>query len=303
MPDNAPGTEILDLGAEFPPVSTEAWEAAIQKDLKGADYEKKLVWHTEVGIEVRPYYRAEDLKVIGELADLAPSEFPYTRGNGHAWEEAQNWAAPVGAIRGDHLHEGGATAVQELAFSLAEAVEKLRLAVEEGKSVDAAAPATVFVYAVGSNYFFEIAKLRAARALWATAVSAFGCENPKAAITRIHVRTSRFNKNPIDPYINLLRVTTEALSAVVGGCDSLTIEPFGFDPQLAMNVQRILREEAHVGRVSDPAGGSYYIEALTDALARKAWSLFQEVEAAGGWKAALEAGFVEKALGAPLAEN
>jgi methylmalonyl-CoA mutase len=110
------------------------------------------------------------------------------------------------------------------------------------------------------------------------------------------VRTPRRNKSLFDRATNLLRVTTEALSAVVGGCDELAVEPFGFDPHLALNVQRLLQEEAHLDAVADPAGGSYYVEALTDALAREGWKLFQQVEAAGGWSKALASGAVEKAL-------
>src|ERR1700755_1095641 len=155
MPE-ALGTEILHLSDEFPSTATSEWEAVIAIDLKGADYEKKLVWRTEEGIAVRPYYRSDVLDQLVRLTDLAPGEFPYTRGDGKSSEEAQNWIPPTGAIRGDHLHEAGATAVQELGFALAEAVEKLSFAVEAEKSVDAAASATVFVYAVGSNYFFEI---------------------------------------------------------------------------------------------------------------------------------------------------
>ncbi len=104
-----------------------------------------------------------------------------------------------------------------------------------------------------------------------------------------------------DRYTNLLRVTTEALAAAVGGCDRLTVEPFGFDQHLAVNVQRILREEAHLDAVADPAGGSYYIEALTDSLARAAWKLFQQVEAAGGYAQAVASGAIAKALAASRA--
>src|SRR6185369_5031324 len=111
---------------------------------------------------------------------------------------------------------------------------------------------------------------------------------------RLHVRTPRRNKSAYDRYTNLLRVTTEAFAAAVGGCDQLTVEPFGFDAHLALNVQRILKEEAHLDAVSDPAGGSYYVEALTDLLARGAWKLMQAVEAAGGFAAAGDS--IEKAL-------
>lgn len=287
------GAELLHLGSDFPAVSTSEWESAIQRDLKGADHDKKLLWRTDDGISVRPYYRAANSQQLGELADLAPGEFPFTRGTGQAWEEAQDWTPHANAIRGDAIHELGGTAVQELAFSIAEAVENLQVAIDSGKGVEIAAPATVFVFAVGSSYFIEIAKLRAARLLWSTVVQAFGCQDVAAAVARIHVRTARVNKSLLDPYTNLLRVTTEAMSAVIGGCDSLTVEAFGFDPHLALNVQRILLEEAQLARVADVAGGSYYIEALTDALAREAWKLFQQAESAGGWTAALRSGFVE----------
>ncbi len=295
MPE-ALGTEILELSNDFAPVPTSEWEAAIARDLKGADYQKKLVWRTDDGIPVLPYYRRDVLDPLGDLANLAPGEFPYTRGDGQDTEEAQNWIPPAGVIHGEHLHEAGATAVQELGFTLAEAVEKLAAAIDAGKSVDAAASGAVFVYAIGSNYFFEIAKLRAARVLWSTAVSAFEPEDRHSCMARIHACTARSNKSLFDPYSNLLRVTTETASAMIGGCDSLTVESIGFEPHLGLNVQRILREEAHLTQVLDPAGGSYYLEALTDSLAQAAWKLFQEVETSGGWSAALATGLVERAL-------
>jgi methylmalonyl-CoA mutase len=224
----------LHLLADFPPVSTADWEALIRQDLKGADYEEKLMWHVEDGIAMRPYYRQEDLEAIGCVAPLPSGE---TREEG------------AEAVRADHLHEAGATAAEQLAYALIEAAES-------------GSRAPVFVFAVGSNYFLEIAKLRAARSLCANA--------------RIRVRTARANKSAQDPYTNLLRATTEAMSAILGGCDSITVEPAGFDPHLAANIERILREEASLDRAADAASGSYYIEILTDALARRAWRLFQE---------------------------
>jgi methylmalonyl-CoA mutase len=162
--------------------------------------------------------------------------------------------------------------------------------------VETIASQVEFVFAAGPSYFIEIAKLRAARMLWAQVVTAFGTRDGSACRMRLHVRTPRRNKSAYDRYTNLLRATTEALSAAVGGCDRLTVEPFGFDSHLAANIQHILQEESHLDAVADPAGGSYYIEALTDSLAREAWKLLQQVEAAGGYAAAVESGAIEKAL-------
>jgi len=142
----------------------------------------------------------------------------------------------------------------------------------------------------------EVAKLRAARILWAQAVAAFGVADQDACRMKIHARTSRRDKSVFDRYSNLLRATTEALSAAVAGCDTLYVEPFGFSERLALNVQRVLREEAHIGAVADPAGGAYAVEALTDALAREAWALFQKVETEGGYAKAFEAGSIARAL-------
>jgi len=285
----------LDL-ADFPPVSTADWEAVIQKDLKGADYEKKLVWRTEEGIKVKPYYRREDIAALKSETDLAPAQYPFTRGKGAGWVEKGLNEIPAGAIRGDLLHEAGATAVEELGYALAEAVDKLAAAVDAGKSVDEAAPAVKFVFGVGSNYFFEIAKFRAARLLWAQAVEAFAPKSDKAALANIQAVTALENKSIYDPWTNLLRSTTEALSAVVGGCDALTVRSFHFPERLAHNVQLVIREEAHLDKVADPAGGSYYIESLTRALAEEAWKLFQKVEAEGGYAKAKAAGTIDAAL-------
>ena len=202
------------------------------------------------------------------------------------------------AIRADLLHEAGAHAIQELGYAIAAGVERPGGTAARHEPVDAAAREIEFVFAVGPSYFMEIAKLRAARLLWAQAVAAFGANDAESCAMQLHVRTPRRNKSICDRYTNLLRVTTEALSAVIGGCDQLTIEPFGFDEHLALNIQRILQEESHLDAVADPAGGSYYIETLTDSIARAAWKLFQQVEAEGGYTKALASGSIEKALAA-----
>jgi len=291
MPDDAAGTELLTLSHDFPPVPTAEWEAAIRKDLKGADYEKKLVWRTDEGIAVNPYYRSDGLDGLEGQTGSAPGSFPFVRGNGTAWTSHQNAEPAKDAIRADLVHEAGAHAVEELAIALAAGVERLAQT-SVARTVDQAARDIRFVFAVGSTYFFEIAKLRAARLLWAHAVRAFAPADPESCRMHLHVRTSRLNKSGCDPYTNLLRVTTEAMSAAIGGCDVLTVEPFGFDAHLALNVQRILAEEAHLNAVLDPAAGSYYIEVLTAALAREAWKLFQKIESEGGYTQALASGWL-----------
>ncbi len=290
MAEEARSAKTLDIGAEFPPVPTEAWEAAIAKDLKGADYEKKLIWKLDDGIAVRPYYRREDLAGLEAQTNAASGDFPFARGKAEPWEISET--APEGGVRADWLHEAGATPVQELGYAVAEGVDILAGA----PKAEDAARALSFVFAIGPLYLVEIAKLRAARMLWAQAVSAFGVTDERACRMTIYARTSRRDKSIYDRHSNLLRATTEALSAAVGGCDRLYVEPFGFSERLAVNVQRVLREEAHVSAAADPAGGAYAVEALTDALAREAWALLQKVEAEGGYAKALASGSIERAL-------
>lgn len=292
MPDTMPDAEAFNLAQEFPAIPTSEWEKVIARDLKGADYDKKLIWHTEEGLSVRPYYRKENLSGLEDQVHL--------RRKKRGWEINAADAPQTDTIRADLLHEAGAHCVQELGYAMAAGVERLA-ALMDRQTVDAAARTIQFVFAVGPSYFMEIAKLRAARLLWAQAVAAFEPKDAEAGCMRMHVRTPRRNKSLYDRYTNLLRVTTEALSAVIGGCDHLIIEPFGFDPHLAVNIQRILREEAHVDAVADPAGGSYYIESLTDSLAREAWKLFQQVEAEGGYARSLASGSIDKALAASRA--
>jgi methylmalonyl-CoA mutase len=276
------------MGDDFPPVSTAEWEAAIAADLKGADYDKKLIWRSEEGIAVRPYYRREDIAGLQAQTEGPP-------GDRAGWEIEQEPFVSAGSIRADDLHEGGANAVQELGYVLAAGVERLAESAEK-KPVDEAAREIEFVFAIGSTYFMEIAKLRAARLLWTQAVAAFGPHDPDSCRMRLHARTSRRNKSIYDRYTNLLRATTEALSAAIGGAGSIYVEPFGFDAHLAVGVQRILKHEAHMDAVADTGAGSYFIEVLTDSLAREGWKLFQQVEAAGGYSKAVASGSVGRAL-------
>ena len=282
MADSADTLHILN---DFPAVPTETWENAIHVDLQGADYNKKLVWNSDEGIAVRPYYRREDIKGLGSQTRVVPAAFPFIRGRGsQTWKQVEPRAeVPGDAIRVDAIHEQGGTAVQELGYGIALGVERLVERSQSGGDIDEVAKDLRFVFAIGSNYFFEIAKLRAARMLWARAVSAFQPRDESSCLMNVHACTALCNKSICDPFANVLRATTEAMAAIIGGCDSLEVRPFRFSDRLAMNIQRLLREESHFDRVADPAGGSYYVEWLTDALANQGWRLFQQVEAEGGY--------------------
>ncbi|MDD6581676.1 MAG: methylmalonyl-CoA mutase family protein [Bacteroidales bacterium] len=399
------------LFSEFDPIPTEKWEEVIQRDLKGADYERKLVWRTDEGFKVRPYYRAEDLKDIDYLNAL-PDEFPFTRGtkaDNNAWEIVQNVKeknakkaneialasinggattiafnckeiqnesdlatllngidlTKVGVqflhskdymtlienfikyldtnkidksqvkgstgfdaiayclregkfyfsqdadmrkavdlvkmtenmpkfkavnVQGILMHNGGATIVQELGYVLGIANEYLAFATANGLTIDQIAGKMELTLSISSNYFMEIAKLRAIRLLWATMVSQYQPKNVESCKIRINSVASCWNKTIFDPYVNMLRTTTEGMSASLGGADSITLQPFDvafkgdddFSRRISRNVQIILKEESYFDKTVDPAAGSYYIENLTDSIAEHAWKLFQSVEAEGG---------------------
>lgn len=220
-----------------------------------------------------------------------------------AWAKANAPQLQTITVQGSPYHNGGASATQELAFVLATAVEYLRTMQARGLSVDDAAPRFRFSLSIGSNFFMEIARLRAARLLWAKIVQAFGGSS-EAQKMKLHARTSAWNQTIYDPHVNLLRGTTEAFSAVVGGCDSLHISPFDelvripddFSRRVARNTHTVLREETHITHTVDPAGGSWYVETLTDAVARQTWAIFQEVEKQGGMAEALQAGWPQSQI-------
>ncbi len=398
------------LFSEFSPVATEKWEEVITKDLKGADYEKKLIWKTMEGFNVRPYYRAEDLKnlhlvhsaktdnnwlvrqdfdarenVAGANKDalevlnkgvdavgfrltkdginqvdfdsllngieLPAIEVNFT-GACHAAPELLSMLLkkagnnPLhGAIDYDPLRrlslhgafckddkssfenlktmvEGakaqpqlrtigvgayifgnaGATIVQELAFGLAMGSEYMARLTEAGVDADLAASKIKFTFAIGSSYFMEMAKFRAARILWANIVKAYGAKEDSSATMKIHAVTSAWNQTVYDPYVNMLRATTESMSAVLAGVDSLEVLPFDkafrkptvFSNRIARNTQILLKEESYFDRIIDPAAGSYYIENLTASIAAEAWKLFRQVEEKGGYLEAFTAGFIQE---------
>ena len=387
---------------EFPPVATADWEAAIARDLKGADYEKELIWHTDEGIAVKPYYRAEDLKERSGL-DSRPGEFPYRRGAKRSGEwkireeieaetaaeanreacaavragaeeiaftrlavrsgaeldtflanldvipvhfevadrilieaildrASQRKSATAGAISigcdpladtdvaaqllarapcgfqpftidAARFEEDGANSVEEVGFALAAGFETLAEMDVRGAGADRAAAGIQFRFAIGANFFFQIAKLRAFRLLWSRVVECFG-GSAGAARAHIVARTSRWNETVYDPHVNILRATTEAVSAAIGGADSIVVAAFDecykapdeASRRLARNTQLLLRHEAVLGRVADPAGGAYYIEALTDSIAREAWKLLQEIEAGGGFTVLRTNGWIAERL-------
>jgi len=201
--------------------------------------------------------------------------------------------------------ESGANSVQQLAFTLSSAVSVLRAMEARGISIENAASRIVFRLKVGGQFFMEIAKLRAMRVLWAQAARACGASDEAAKIC-LQTKNGRLNKTQFDPYVNILRGTTEAFAAIVGGADSLHIgaydevlggQPSNLGRRIARNTQIVLREESKLDHVVDLAGGSWAVETLTHQLMTAAWKLFQEVEAMGGLQKALETGFVQKVIG------
>ena len=399
-------TKREKLFAEFPPVPTEKWEEVIAVDLKGADYERKLVWRTPEGFNVRPYYRAENLEGLKFLAS-EPGEFPYVRGTrcDNVWRvhqsltvkcpEAANAealklldsgvdslgfsltkglsAAEVETLLRDiHLPavevvlsgEGVADVVEPVLAKIEKegwqetasvhfvldpiinrlsltgafcspggekcfkmlaglvrrtaAMKGVRVVTVSGENFSNAGSTIVeelaFALSAGndyitSNYFMEMAKFRAARMLWANIVKGYNPEKGCSCKLFAHAVTSTWNQTVYDPYINMLRGTTEAMSASIAGVHSLEVTPFNkayedpneFSMRIARNVELLLKHESHFDQVVDPAGGSYYIENLTDSIANEAWKLFREIEEKGGYTAAYESGFIVERVKASAA--
>ncbi len=399
----------------------------IMQDLKGADYDKKLVWKTNEGFSVQPYYCAEDLKDI-KNAKALPGDFPFIRGNttsANDWLVRQDFDAcnsteanakaidalskganAVGfitcddcepsedgvaklingidplaaeinfvsgcksrkilprlvkvlkeknvnlahakgsfdyspltafsqngkfcvdaetakarckevmeagndltsfkllAVRGDIFRNAGSSLVQELAFSLSMGTEYMNWLTEQGFASSEVASRMKFTFAVGSSYFLEIAKFRAARLLWAKIVEAYLPSDIDSTKMCIHVVNSQWNKTVYDPYVNMLRTTTEAMSAVLGGVHSMTVLPFDapyqkpttFSERIARNQQLVLKEEAYFGKVVDPSAGSYYIEQLTQSMIHHSWELFLKIQEMGGYTEAFTKGFIQKEI-------
>lgn len=412
------------LFTDFPAISTEEWMAKITADLKGADFEKKLVWKTNEGFKVNPFYRSENIEGL-KTTDALPGEFPYVRGtkkdndwyvrqditvvdfkaaNAKALDILNKGVTSLGFfIPGDDVNaeniktllneicpeavelnfstcnrkslelvkiltdylksknvnlsecygsvnydpfksilkygtdnsdwteqaaeiaqaaeslpnfrvlnvnatkfnNAGAYIYQELGFALANGNELLSKLVEKGLDATLVAKKIKFNFGIGSNYFMEVAKFRAARWLWAEIVKAYtsNAECGCAAKIYTHAETSTYNMTTFDAHVNLLRSQTEAMSASIAGVNSLTVLPFdesfkdsdNFSERIARNQQLLLKEECHFDKITDPSAGSYYIENLTSSIAEEAWKLFLEVDE-NGFYAALKAGTVQNAI-------
>jgi methylmalonyl-CoA mutase len=274
----------LDAGDEFVPAAAELLKL----------YDEREVPHQQVrgtlGVDPTAQLARTGKEVTGhqesatELARLCHREYPGLR------------ALTVDALP---YHEAGASDVQELGCSLATGVSRLRDLTAAGLSVDAACGQLEFRYAATADQFLTIAKLRAARRLWARVAEVCGAD-PAARAQRQHAVTSPVMMTRRDPWVNMLRTTVASLAAGLGGADAVTVLPFdhalglpdAFARRIARNTSTILLDESHLGRVTDPAGGSWYVERLTDELAHAAWAWFQEIERAGGQHAALRAGLV-----------
>lgn len=204
-------------------------------------------------------------------------------------------------VNGSLFNNCGANATQELAFALAAGHEYIVKLLEKGLTIDQVSPSIAFNMSVSANYFLEIAKFRAGRLLWANITNQYKPTRGCAVKMIVNATTSMFNVTAYDPHVNMLRGTTEAMSAALAGVDSIEVLPFDaafekpseFSSRIARNVQLLLKEESHLNNVVDPSAGSYYIETLTAKLAESAWSLFKKVEEMGGYAKALEAGFVQ----------
>jgi len=329
------------LFAEFPDVSTEEWEATIQADLKGADYEKKLIWKTLEGIAVKPYYRKADTDGISWLLNNLPGEFPFARGTKRTdnnWEireniyeqdiaaanaaakhalergadtvcflhgtEADTEALAAGIdkskvhfdfiennsiIKTHSFHNDGANIIQELSIALSAGLEQMDALTEAGQTAEQAASQITFSISIGSRFFLEIAKIRALRILWANVLKEYGV----TGTAKIHASTSLWNVTVFDPNVNILRATTETMSAAIAGADSITVIPYDavfkkpdeFSCRIARNIQLLLKNECNFHKVVDPSAGSYYIETLTEQVASKSLEAFKKLDSGSIQKA------------------
>src|SRR5689334_22532606 len=215
------------------------------------------------------------------------------------------------SISGYHMQEAGANQALELAFTLADGKEYVKTATAKGLDVDEFAGRLSFFWAIGMNFYLEIAKMRAARLLWCRIMKGFGAKNPKSLMLRTHCQTSGWSLTEQDPYNNVVRTAIEAMAAVFGGTQSLHTNSFDeaialpseFSARIARNTQLIIQEETHITNVVDPWAGSYMMESLTQQMADQAWGLIEEVEAMGGMTKAVDSGWAKLKIEASAAEK
>ena len=261
------------VAAEEQDVRKKQLRGTIQNDI----LKEFMVWNTYI------YPPAESMRIAGDVIAYAAEQMPKFNSV---------------SVSGYHMHEAGAAADLELAYTLANGLEYVRSGVRRGLAVDSFAPRISFFFGVGMYHFMEVAKLRAARVLWARLMKAFAPTNPASMRLRMHCQTSGYSLTEQDPYNNVARTTVEALSAVLGHTQSLHTNaldealalPSARTARIARNTQAYLREETDITRSVDPLGGSYYVEYLTCQLMRRTWSHLQEIEAAGGMTRAIERG-------------
>ncbi len=261
------------VAAEEQGVSQDQLAGTIQNDI----LKEFMVRNTYI------YPPAPSMKIIGDI-------IAYCSGNMSRFNTI--------SISGYHIQEAGANAALELAYTLADGKEYIRTALSAGLGIDDFAPRLSFFWGIGMNFYMEIAKMRAARLLWARIVGEFNPENPKSSMLRTHSQTSGWSLTEQDPYNNVVRTTIEAMAAVFGGTQSLHTNaldeaialPTEFSARIARNTQLIIQEESGITNVVDPWGGSYMMESLTQDIADKAWELIEEIEEAGGMAKAIETG-------------
>lgn len=297
---------VEDVAAMFAGVPLDRYSLRVNAGARSLSFLALLVaYFKEQGVPLSSVRGAIGMDPLGAWAEQGTLPCSLERlydemAEATMWAKDEMPAVRTMFVRGEPYHNGGANAVQELAFAMATAVEYIRAGLDRGLAVDDIAVRMQASFAVGADFFMEIAKLRAARRLFAQVMEAFG-GGESAKRIELYVRTSPFTKTVYDPYVNMLRAAAEAFAAVVGGADGVHVSPFDeaigladeFSRRIARNTQLILLEEAHMASVIDPAGGSYYVETLTAKLAEEAWKLFQRVEEQGGMAKALEAGFVQ----------
>jgi methylmalonyl-CoA mutase len=274
------------VAAEEQAVAQEALSGTIQNDI----LKEFMVRNTYI------YPPAPSMRIVADIIEYTAQKMPKFNSI---------------SISGYHMQEAGANQALELAFTLADGMEYVKTAVAKGLDVDDFAGRLSFFWAIGMNFYLEIAKMRAARLLWHRIMSGFGAKNPKSLMLRTHCQTSGWSLTEQDPYNNVVRTTIEAMAAVFGGTQSLHTNSFDeaialpteFSARIARNTQLILQEETHITNVVDPWAGSYLMEKLTQDMADKAWTLIEEVKAMGGMTQAVDSGWAKLKIEASAAQK